>query len=102
MTTNRTVPQRVVDWSQAFNAIAGEIITPGMREIAALAQPSGSANEINLGVAMSKIYFAQLRAAAVAAAMITSSGVSRPVIDIGSEDHDEDAPLTERGGLLDG
>jgi hypothetical protein len=51
----------------------------------ALANPNGSPSEIQLGVQVSKIVAANDRAAAIAAAMLVQSGVSRPVIDVEDE-----------------
>ena len=96
------MPQRIVDAAQAFDALRQEITPQALRELTALANASGNANEINLGVAVAKIVYANDRAALIAAAMITSSGVSRPMVDIGSEDREDDAPLNEKGGPLDG
>jgi hypothetical protein len=95
---NRTLPEKVGDWGAAFNAMRDEITPPVFREIMTKltslpAPPEGAGladfNEyitaVNASLGIARIVAANDRAAAMAAAIITQSGVVRPTVDI-SED----------------
>jgi hypothetical protein len=81
MAPRTTVTEKLGAWAQAFEAIERSLTPPGMREMAELAQPQGAPNEIALGVEMARIVHRNGRTAAIAAAMLVQSGVSRPIID---------------------
>lgn len=83
MTAKRDAVEIVSDWVTVFRALREEITPAVLRDLAAL---RNSANDdehqpaIAVGMAATRIVFANDRAAAIAAAMMTQGGVSRPII----------------------
>lgn len=74
-----TVEEKVADWLKAFNAIRYELTSDATRAMMDLTA-ADSVTAINLGIQMARITYANDRAASITAAMLTQSGVSRPVI----------------------
>ena len=89
MTRERTVTQKVGDWNTAFEATREAITPAGLRNlIDRLASfPVNDATDaaayaslVQSSMSVARIVAANDRAAAISAAMLTQSGVSRPVI----------------------
>lgn len=93
MATPRPLTEKVGAWKQAYDAIREEITPPAMRTMLqnmTAANPAAEVGDIQAyaalvqaSITLARLVSANDRAAAIAAAMLTQSGVSRPVIDIG-------------------
>jgi hypothetical protein len=85
MTTNRTTEDKVADWLTAYRAIQYELTPQGFRALTAMAAPvEGAAFDpalVHLGIDVSRIVFANDRTASITAAMLTQSGISRPIVE---------------------
>lgn len=94
MTTHRTPTQKALDWAEAFQIVANNLVVPefqkvitDLKDIPAPKPEDGIAgfNEyvtaLNASLAISRIVRADARTAAIVAAMLTQSGVSRPTIE---------------------
>jgi hypothetical protein len=90
---DRTVPEKVGDWNVAFGAVADTLTIPQFNEairiLGTLPAPVAEDgitgfNEyitaVNASLALARLVAANNRTAAIVAAMLTQSGVSRPVI----------------------
>lgn len=77
----RTTVQKVADWFEVYQAIKAELTPQALRELTALASADSVAS-INVGLGASRITFANDRMAAQVAAMLTQSGVSRPISEV--------------------
>lgn len=84
MTQGRTVADKVADWLLAYNAIRTEITPEAFRPLASLAN-ADDVNSINIGLAAARVIFANDRAAATVAALITSTGIKPQAFDYGED-----------------
>jgi len=78
-----TVDEKIGDWLKAYNAIRYEVTDEALRMMVDLTRGNPDEvgmTQINIGIQMARIVYANDRAAAIAAAMLTQSGVSRPVV----------------------
>lgn len=73
-----TTEQRIAAWFQAYTAISSELTPQVMRETLALLKGAQDQGTFQSAMALAASVMRNDRAAAVAAAMITSSGI-RPV-----------------------
>ncbi len=94
MTTNRTPAEKANDTRYAFNIFRDELTPPLKREV--LANMTGAQMEaiastgdvqayaalVQASLQLDRVISANDRAALIAAAMITQSGVSRPQLDV--------------------
>lgn len=91
MTPTRTVQQRTDDFTQAFGAVQAVLVPDNYRDILAVVnsipaptQDEGVAGfdrylaQINASLGISRMIASYDRTAAIVAAMLTQSGVSRP------------------------
>jgi len=89
--SGRTIEQKVGDWLRAFNAISAELTPPGMREVLRTLKTrdplEGESPEeymkdqFAVAQSIGRIVSANDRTAAIAAAMLTQSGIGRPPVD---------------------
>lgn len=79
MSTPRTVDEKVGDWWIAYQAIRDTLTPDPFRELATLA--SGDTAGINIGMMAARVVFANDRAAATVAALITQTGIKPTAID---------------------
>lgn len=77
MMSNRTVEEKTTDWLAAFRAVQAELTPEALRVLTTLSDPA-NIESINLGLAAARIVFANDRAAAMVAALITQAGI-KPV-----------------------
>ena len=88
MARERTVIEKVGDWKAAYDMIRDEITPAGLRQMmAVVATPPADGSDVQqyigmvqASLSMARIVTANDRMAAVTAAMLTQSGVSRPII----------------------
>jgi hypothetical protein len=89
MTATRSVPQRLGDWSEAFDFTRQAITPVEFRTmLAAMLKPAGEdvgdvqayAVLVQASMTLARLVSANDRTAAIVAAMLTQSGVSRPTI----------------------
>lgn len=88
MTTTRTAEQRYLDWLAVYTKIKADLTPEPFDQLYKLSEQEPDQQNvisIQLGMQAARITFANDRAAAVTAAMITQSGVSRPIIEIADE-----------------
>lgn len=88
MTQPRTVSSKVGDWLQAYTAVSEQLTPQGIRELVKLTN-SDNQTGILLGIQAAKIAFANDRAAAYTAALLTANGVKPIPVSFGEEDTDE-------------
>ena len=95
MARDRTVQEKTEDWGAAFSTVQNAIIPSQMLEVLSIVQQipppteeEGIAgfdrylNQVNASLGIARVVAAGTRAAAVVAAMLTQSGVSRPTMDV--------------------
>jgi hypothetical protein len=86
MARNRTVPEKVSDWLMAYNAIRAEITPPQLSKMFAVltageaTTPGEALTILQQSMSLARLIEANDRMAAMAAAVITSSGGARPVV----------------------
>ena len=94
MAGNRTIPQKTNDWTQVFNVIRSELTPEPMRKLMGIMNigeattPEEAVKVLQTSMALARYIGANDRAAAIAAAMLTSGGGARvalPVEDLGDE-----------------
>lgn len=98
MSRDRTVTEKTEDAVTAFNILSSEITPPQFRDIVNALQAIPPAtpeegvegfnryvNAVNASLGIARVVMANDRAAMIAAAMLTQSGVSRPIIAIDEE-----------------
>ena len=98
--SNRTPTQKALDWSEAFNLISNSLVVPQFDQVVknlGLVTPPDPESEtfladfneyltaINASLSIVRVVRADTRTAAIVAAMLTQSGVSRPTIDVTEE-----------------
>ena len=96
MTRNRTTAEKVGDWLAAYNAIREEVTPTPLRTmlngfsgaIGEATSPAEAIAVLQSSMALARLISANDRMAAIAAAMLTSSGgAARPVMEVlGEED----------------
>lgn len=94
MRTTRTITDKIVDATQAYNAFRDELTPEVMRETlnsmtgaqqqaaAQVGDVQAYAALVQASITLQKIISANDRAALVAAVLLTQSGVSRPNLDV--------------------
>lgn len=95
MARERTVAERVADWHQAFLAVQEQLTPQALRTmmtvLTSTVPPEGADDldqvrayieRVTTATGISRMIFANDRAAAVVAAMLTQSGVSRHTLDV--------------------
>lgn len=95
MARDRSVAERVGDWAQAFRAVQEELTPLPLRAMMTTlvnsVPPAGSDDldqvrayieRVNAAGGVSRLVFANDRAAAVVAGILTQSGVTRPNFDV--------------------
>jgi hypothetical protein len=88
MTASRTVEEKVGDWLRAYQAIRDEITPEAFRVLTSLAKTAPeefNVQAINIGMVAARVVFANDRAAATVAAMLTQSGIKPLGMDYGDE-----------------
>lgn len=93
MTRNRTPQEKVGDWNEAYEPIRDAITPDPMRQMITNmtsvpmegVEVAAYASLVQSSIHLARIVAANDRAAAIAAAMLTAAGVSRPVIDLEGE-----------------
>jgi len=88
MSRNRTPVEKTADWYTVFNAISGELTPTALRTmLSRLTETMGTTGEpseaialLQSSMALARLVSANDRAAAIAAAVLTSSGGARPVV----------------------
>jgi len=97
MANQRSAQEKAADAVAAFSLLRDEVTPPVMREVMAkmdqmqaevAALPDGGQKYLDLvqtSLSLRRVIAANDRAVMLAAAILTSSGVSRPVIDITEE-----------------
>ena len=88
MTTKRDAVEIVSDWLTVFRAVKAEITPQVLVDLSNLRNSTNDESHevaIATGLAATRIVFANDRTAAVVAAMLTQSGVSRPVFTTDGE-----------------
>jgi hypothetical protein len=89
MAQGKPVTEKVGDWYQAFEAIRMELTPQSMRSIVDVLKGAGDPGSLASMERAARMIAANDRAAAIAAAIITQSGVSRPVLSPDCDaDHD--------------
>jgi hypothetical protein len=91
MSSYRTVEEKIGDWKRAFDAVKVELTPPEFVDLARLAhegKTDGVVNvqSVNIGLAAARIVFANDRAAATVAALVTQTGVKPMSIDYGENE----------------
>lgn len=86
-TRDRTVSDKIGDWNTAYNAVRDEITLPQIRQVVttltqvpADIELGAYVQVLNSAMALARMVAANDRAAGIIAAMLTQSGVTRPVI----------------------
>lgn len=91
MSRGRSVEEKVSDWFTAYRAIRDEITPEAFRSLTGLAQQQrdedGTFNvaAINVGMTAARVVFANDRAAATVAALITQTGIKPTGFDYGDD-----------------
>jgi hypothetical protein len=85
MSTSRSVEQKIGDWKRAYDAIREELTPEAFRALTSLAGSNNDVQSINVGVQVARVVFANDRAAATVAALITQTGIKPVGIDYGDE-----------------
>lgn len=85
MAATRSVESKVGDWLTAYTAIRDELTPEAFRVLAALAQGTQDVQSINIGIMAARVVFANDRAAATVAALLTQSGIKPTGIEYGDE-----------------
>ena len=93
MTASRTADEKLADWSRVYLAVRDSLTPESFRTLMSLAKPTEHEGEpslanveaINLGLATARITFANDRAAATVAALLTQSGIKPTAIDYGDD-----------------
>lgn len=84
MAQARTVEEKVADWWAAYLPIRDTLTPEAFRALSTLAGGNTeNVQAINLGLSVSRIVFANDRAAATVAALITQTGIKPADIDYG-------------------
>lgn len=82
--SNRTVDEKVGDWKRAYDAVRDELTPEAFRALTSLASADNAAS-IQVGMTAARVVFANDRAAATVAAMLTQSGIKPVGFDYGDE-----------------
>jgi uncharacterized glyoxalase superfamily metalloenzyme YdcJ len=91
MATSRTVEDKVSDWLTAYRGIQAELTPEPFRALTSLAaaerDEDGVFNmqTINVGMTAARVVFANDRAAATVAALLTQSGIKPTGFDFGDD-----------------
>ena len=95
MATGRTVPEKVGDWYEAYQAIAEQLNPPALRaqlnEVINQPIPQDADglllynSRISASMALARLVSANDRAAATVAALITQTGIKPSAIDYGDD-----------------
>lgn len=91
MATNRTVEEKVGDWLTAYRAVKAELTPEPFRLLTSLAKAeqdeTGTFNvaSINIGMTAARVVFANDRAAATVAALLTQTGIKPTGFDYGDD-----------------
>lgn len=80
MAPQRTTDQKVRDWFEVYQSIRDELTPAATRELLKLIHAGTPADQLGAGLNLARAVMANDRAAALAAAMLTQGGVSRPII----------------------
>lgn len=84
MTASRTVPEKVGDWLDAYRAIREELTPEAFRVLTNLST-ANDVQSINVGMTAARVVFANDRAAATVAALLTQSGIKPTSLDYGDD-----------------
>lgn len=82
--STRTVIQKVGDWKQAYDMIRDDITPEAFRSLTSIAT-AADPQSINIGMTAARVVFANDRAAATIAALITQTGIKPTGIDYGDD-----------------
>jgi hypothetical protein len=78
--SSRTVLQKIGDWKEAYDMIRPEITPDAFRVLTSLSS-AADPQSINVGMTAARVVFANDRAAATIAALITQTGIKPTSID---------------------
>ena len=92
--SNRTPEQKALDWAEAYRMVSEAMVVPQFQKViddlGTIPPPTpedgiAGFNEyvtaLNASLAISRIVRADMRTAAIVAAMLTQSGVARPTLE---------------------
>jgi len=82
VSASRTVVEKVADWRTAYLAIKAELTPEAFRVLTDMASAS-DVQSINVGMVAARTVFANDRAAATVAALLTQSGIKISEADYG-------------------
>jgi uncharacterized glyoxalase superfamily metalloenzyme YdcJ len=91
MSRGRTVEEKVGDWLTAYRAVQAELTPEAFRVLTSLAKDKQDEDEtfnltaINIGMTAARVVFANDRAAATVAALITQTGIKPTGFDYGDD-----------------
>ena len=89
MSTQRTVEDKLKDWATAYVSIRDSLTPAEFRPMLALMQTplteDGGVQSINIGIGVARLVFANDRAAATVASLLTANGVKPVDFDFGDD-----------------
>jgi hypothetical protein len=82
----KTVEEKVGEWKTAFDAVAGELHTPGMLDLLATLQSTEGMRDLPLYIQLARIVNANQRAAGTIAALLVATGIKPTAVNYGDDE----------------